>query len=42
MDGNLVVGLTELTLDGVVGCRFRQTRIDADTVVVGLDAEDKL
>ena len=42
VDGDSVFSLTELTLDGVVcGC-LRQAGIDADTVVVGLDAEDEL
>ena len=42
MDGNLVLSLAELTTDGVVGSRLWQTRVDADTVVVGLDTEDEL
>ena len=42
MDGDLVLGLTELTVDGIVGGRLWQTGIDADAVVVGLDAEDEL
>ena len=39
MDGDLVLGLTELTVDGIVGGCLWQTGIDADAVVVGLDAE---
>ena len=42
MDGDLVIGLAELTLNGIVGSGLRQTGIDADAVVVGLDAEDEL
>ena len=42
MDGDLVISLAEFTLNGVVRSRLWQTRIDADTVVVGLDAEDEL
>ena len=42
MDGDLVFGLTELTADDVVGGCLGQTGIDADAVVVGLDAEDEL
>ena len=42
MDGNLVLGVAELALDGVVAGRLGQTWVDADTVVVGLDAEDEL
>ena len=40
MDGDLVISLAELTANGVVGGRLRETGVDADTVVVGLDAED--
>ena len=42
MDGDLILRVTELTLYGVVVSRLRQTRINADTVVVGLDTEDEL
>ena len=42
LDGDVVVGLTELTADGVVGSSLRQTRIDTDTIVVGLDTQDEL
>ena len=42
MDGNLVLGIAELTADGVVGSSLRQTRIDTDTIVVGLDTQDEL
>ena len=42
VDDDLVVGLAELTLNGVVLGGLGQTGIDADTVVVGLDAEDEL
>ena len=42
MDGNLVLGIAELTLYGVVGGCLGQTGIDADAVVVGFDAEDEL
>ena len=41
MDGNLILGLAELTIDGIVGSCLGQTGIDADAVVVGLDAEDE-
>ena len=42
MDGDVVLCLAELTVDGVVAGCLWQTGIDADTVVVGLDAEDEL
>ena len=42
MDGNLVISLAELTLDGVVSSCLGQTGIDVDAVVIGLDAEDEL
>ena len=40
MDGDLVLRVAELTLYGVVVGRLRQTRINADTVVVGFDTAD--
>ena len=42
MDGNLVLGVAELALDGVVAGCFGQTGVDADAVVVRLDTEDEL
>ena len=42
MDGDLVFCLAELAVDGIVGGRLGQTGINADTIVVGLDAEDEL
>ena len=42
MDGDLVLGIAELTLYGVVGSCLGQTWVDADTIVVGLDTEDEL
>ena len=42
MDSDLVVGLAELTLNGIVASGLGQTGIDADTIVVGLDAKDEL
>ena len=42
MDGNLVLGIAELTLHGVVGSCLGQTGIDADTIIVGLDTKDEL
>ena len=42
MDGDVVLCLAELTVDGVVAGSLGQAGIDADTVVVGLDAEDEL
>ena len=42
MDGNLVLGIAELTLNGVVASCIGQAWVDADAVVVGLDAEDEL
>ena len=42
MDGDLVLSVAELTVDGVVGGCLWETRIDTDAVVVGLDAEYEL
>ena len=42
MDSDLVVGLAELTVHGVVGSCLRQTRINADAIVVGFDTQNKL
>ena len=42
MDGDLIVGLAELTINGVVRSCLGQTGIDADTIIVGFDTEDEL
>ena len=42
MDGNLVLGVAELALDGVVAGCLGQTGVDTDAVVVRLDAQDEL
>ena len=42
MDGYLVLGIAELTLNGVVASGVGQTWVDADAIVVGFDTEDEL
>ena len=42
MDSDLVLCVAELTANGVVASCLGQTGVDADAVVVGLDAEDEL
>ena len=42
MDRDLIFCLTELTGYHIVGGCLWQTGIDADTIVVGFDTEDKL
>ena len=42
MDGNLVLGVAELALDGVVAGCLGQTGVDTDAVVVRLETEDEL
>ena len=42
MDGYLVLSIAELTANGVVASCLRQTWIDADTIIVGLDTQDEL
>ena len=42
MDSDLIVSIAELTVHGVVGSRFGQTRINADAIVVGFDTQNKL
>ena len=42
MDGDLIVGLAELTIHSVIGGSLGQTGIDADTIIVGFDTEDEL
>ena len=42
MDGDLVLSIAELTVHSVVASCLRQTWIDADTIIVGLDTQDKL
>ena len=42
MDGDLIVGLAELTIHSVIGGSLGQTGINADTIIVGFDTEDEL
>ena len=42
MDVDDVLGIAELTGDGVILSRLRETGINTDAVVVGLNTEDKL
>ena len=42
MDGDLIVGLAELTIHSVIGGSLGQTGINADTIVVGFDTENEL